>query len=896
MSKLRRLLPAPSSAADSAVIGLSLTDELNTSQFQATGETEANVSAYHANALEYPKIIDTVISEYNHQSGPSTGQSQCKSYTAGDTPTAALSYPLAAQDRICYKNEPDVEFQLSETENRTASFTRKRAYEHLLLNPAERLVPQPKTQRLFFDAEGSSEGIRSCQLAQGALNYTGHNVDSRRPTHSTIPDFQLLDYYSNLVDTNPYQLSAPDDLNGEYINPRTAFRQVLPYMQLDTSSSDMYDALPLIPGSVDVNGTCARPLESQRTTTLPIGNDLCVDFGNYLVPTNSNDRYLISSPQNRVGDESIPSPELTLVGPPEIHENSPTDRTMLDRHGDPAHRMVHPLYGHQTIALGWMQQQEADETKKGGILADAMGLGKTITTLALIMTRPPVALCNSFPAPTLVVAPTALLDQWESEAADKVMIQYRLKILNAHRHKCTYDELRSCDLVLTSYGKLRNEMYALDQHLKVRSVECGEQLSDDLGDRFPFMAPQSLFYRIILDEAQVVKNAKTDVARAVRKIRAEYRWCLTATPMMNSVNELAALLQFLRIEPYGNPQGVDELFGTLHGRQQRVRTSDAPIPQLGALLQTIMLRRTQHSTIRGQPILNLPRKFEWVDSVVLSGRERDCYQHAETQMRLQVSGLIAQGLTRRRYAASLGMLMRLSQACCYPNTDTFEQHGGADKHLPNLETLRKHAAHNTDARQQYMKHLRTISSDSAKIAKCIEILRSTTGKVLVFSQWTFLLDLLEAEISRERIDFCRYDGAMKPHQRSNTVASFTNGNGIKVMLISLHAGNCGLNLSAASHVILMDPCWNPFVEDQAIGRAHRIGQTQEVHVHRILAEGTVEDRIIEFQRRKRAQVNVVLGDSAAQSTGELSTDDLAFLCGLVGEKGVHEFEDGAIAD
>ncbi|KAI1839562.1 hypothetical protein JX266_014229 [Neoarthrinium moseri] len=836
-----------------------------------------------------------MIGEYTHQSGTSTGQSQSECYTSGDTPTAALSYPLATHNRICYKNEPDVEFQLSETENRTAGFTRKRAYEHPSLNPAERLVPQPKMQRVFFDAEGSNESTRSCQLAQGALTYTGHNVDSRRQTHSTIPDFQLLDYYSNLVDTNPYQLSAPDDLNGEYINPRTAFRQVIPYMQLDTSSSDMYDALPSIPGPVDVNGTCARPLESQRTTTLPTGNDICVDDEEYLVPPNSNDRYLISSHHNRVGEGSIPSPEMTLVGPSELDENSPTDSTMLDRHGYLAHRMVHPLYEHQTIALGWMQQQEADETKKGGILADAMGLGKTITTLALIMTRPPVALCSTFPAPTLVVAPTALLDQWESEAADKVMIQYRLKVLNAHRHKCTYNELRSCDLVLTSYGKLRNEMYALDQHLKVRSVECGEQLSDDLGDRFPFMALQSLFHRIILDEAQVVKNAKTDVARAVRRIRAEYRWCLTATPMMNSVNELAALLQFLRIEPYGNPQGLEELFGTLHGRQQRVRTSDAPMPQLGALLQTIMLRRTQHSTIRGQPILNLPKKFEWVDSVVLSDRERDCYQHAETQMRLQVSGLIPQGLTRRRYAACLGMLMRLRQACCYPNIDTFEKHGGTDEHLHNLEALRKHAAHNTDARQQYMKHLRTISSDSAKIAKCIEILRSTTGKVLVFSQWTFLLDLLEAEISRERIDFCRYEGAMKSRHRSNTVASFTNGNGIKVMLISLHSGNCGLNLSAASHVILMDPCWNPFVEDQAIGRTHRINQTQEVQVHRILAEGTVEDRIVELQQRKRAQVNVALDEAAAQSTGELSTDDLYYLCGLVGEKGVHEFEEGRIA-
>ncbi|KAI1839299.1 hypothetical protein JX266_014490, partial [Neoarthrinium moseri] len=125
---------------------------------------------------------------------------------------------------------------------------------------------------------------------------------------------------------------------------------------------------------------------------------------------------------------------------------------------------------------------------------------------------------------------------------------------------------------------------------------------------------------------------------------------------------------------------------------------------------------------------------------------------------------------------------------------------------------------------------------------------------------------------------------------------FTNGNGIKVMLISLHAGNCGLNLSAASHVILMDPCWNPFVEDQATGRVHRIGQTQEVQVHRILAEGTVEDRIVEFQQRKRAQVNVALDEAAAQSTGELSTDDLAYVCGLVGEKGVHEFEEGRIAD
>ncbi|KAI5867457.1 SNF2 family N-terminal domain-containing protein [Durotheca rogersii] len=201
-----------------------------------------------------------------------------------------------------------------------------------------------------------------------------------------------------------------------------------------------------------------------------------------------------------------------------------------------------------------------------------------------------------------------------------------------------------------------------------------------------------------------------------------------------------------------------------------------------------------------------------------------------------------------------------------------------------LKQLRKNAYKNHRAHKRYMRYLRQIWLPSAKVTKCCDLIsavQKTSGeKIIVFSQWTILLDLLEIAIKDQlKLGLCRYDGSMSATQRDDAARKFTEDRGTKVILVSLKAGNAGLNLTAASQVIIMDPFWNPYIEMQAIDRTYRIGQQRNVTVHRILTQETVEDRIVEIQERKRTLVDSALDEKAAKDIGRLSGNDLAYLFG-----------------
>lgn len=201
-----------------------------------------------------------------------------------------------------------------------------------------------------------------------------------------------------------------------------------------------------------------------------------------------------------------------------------------------------------------------------------------------------------------------------------------------------------------------------------------------------------------------------------------------------------------------------------------------------------------------------------------------------------------------------------------------------------LGKLRKEASNNAQAHREYMKYLRKIWLSSAKVARCkelIENIQKTGEKTIVFSQWTLLLDLLEIPVKHElKLSFRRYDGGMSASNRDAAVRDFMENPNVKVILVSLKAGNSGLNLTAASQVIIMDPFWNPYTEMQAVDRAHRIGQQKPVQVHRVLVKGTVEDRIMELQDKKRELVDTALDEGVANQLGRLNSNDLAYLFGI----------------
>ena len=185
-------------------------------------------------------------------------------------------------------------------------------------------------------------------------------------------------------------------------------------------------------------------------------------------------------------------------------------------------------------------------------------------------------------------------------------------------------------------------------------------------------------------------------------------------------------------------------------------------------------------------------------------------------------------------------------------------------------------------RRKYLRHLRRNWQSSAKVEEAMSLLRAIlagdeTEKVLVFSQFTSLLDLVEVPIEQEGWAYRRYDGSMNSNERNEAIVEFTEQRDMRIMLISLKAGNAGLNLNAASQVIMLDPFWNPYVEEQAVDRAHRIGQTRMVNVHRILVQDTVEDRILALQEKKRKLISTALDEEAGQSVSRLGTRELAYL-------------------
>jgi hypothetical protein len=203
----------------------------------------------------------------------------------------------------------------------------------------------------------------------------------------------------------------------------------------------------------------------------------------------------------------------------------------------------------------------------------------------------------------------------------------------------------------------------------------------------------------------------------------------------------------------------------------------------------------------------------------------------------------------------------------------------------SLAMLKKEASRTAEGRRRYMRYLRKNWQTSAKVDKCVELLerfQNEGQKTIIFSQFVSLLDLLQVPIDEKRWKCERYDGAMNAEARNNAILRFTEQSNTKIMLISLKAGNAGLNLTAASRVIILDPFWNPFIEMQAVDRAYRIGQQNSVQVHRILIRGTVEDRIIELQERKRKLVDSALDEGASKSLGRLNVNQLSYLFGVGG--------------
>ncbi|KAJ0160465.1 putative ATP-dependent helicase C23E6.02 [Colletotrichum tanaceti] len=334
-----------------------------------------------------------------------------------------------------------------------------------------------------------------------------------------------------------------------------------------------------------------------------------------------------------------------------------------DRDGTPE-AMKYPLYAHQRVALTWMKRQEQG-TNKGGILADDMGLGKTISVLALMVSNKSPTLTRKT---TLIVAPLSLIRQWENEIKKKLKTVHALSVYIFHNtQKIKAQELMKYDVVLTTYGTLvsdRKKWALYKKNLGTR--EMLSKTDPHLANSVSLFHPDySMFYRVVLDESQWIKNHKAQAALAVSDLMSQYRWCLSGTPMMNGVDELYSLYRFLRIKPYNSWTNFRGAFGVLFGKKGDPKAQ--AMRNLQVLLKATLLRRTKTSQIDGKPILQLPEKTEEVVYAQLDEDERKFYTDLETKSQVQINKYLRKGTLGKHYSHVLVLLLRLRQTCCHPH-------------------------------------------------------------------------------------------------------------------------------------------------------------------------------------------------------------------------------------
>ncbi|XP_020536255.1 DNA repair protein RAD5A isoform X2 [Jatropha curcas] len=607
---------------------------------------------------------------------------------------------------------------------------------------------------------------------------------------------------------------------------------------------------------------------------------------------------------------------------------------------------------------------------RGGILADAMGLGKTIMTIALLLAHSqrdgPLSsrsvsqlsseiveandISDQLPnqpkkatkfsgfvksmeqkkvlvnGGNLIVCPMTLLGQWKAEIETHAQ-PGSLSIYVHYGQSRAKDAklLAQNDVVITTYGVLTSEFTAedMEENGGIHSVR---------------------WFRVILDEAHTIKSSKSQISIAAAALVANCRWCLTGTPIQNSLEDIYSLLRFLKVEPWENWAWWNKLV-----QKPFEEGDERGLRLVQTILKPIMLRRTKSSTDReGRPILVLPPADTQVIYCELTEAERDFYEALFKRSKVKFDQFVEQGRVLHNYASILELLLRLRQCCDHPflvmsRGDTQEYSdlnklakrflkGGQNvlegevRDVPSrayvqevVEELRKGeqgecpicleafedavltpCAHRlcrecllaswrnsssglcpvcrktitrqelitapTDSRFQIDIEKNWVESTKVvALLKELEKLRSSGSKSILFSQWTSFLDLLQIPLSRSSVSFLRLDGTLNQQQRERVIKQFSEDENVSVLLMSLKAGGVGINLTAASNAFVMDPWWNPAVEEQAVMRIHRIGQTKQVMIKRFIVKGTVEERMEAVQARKQRMIAGALTDQEVRT-------------------------------
>lgn len=441
------------------------------------------------------------------------------------------------------------------------------------------------------------------------------------------------------------------------------------------------------------------------------------------------------------------------------------------------------LRGYQRTGFKWLKLLAGYGL--GGILADDMGLGKTLQVITFILSEK-----NNKQQPSLVIAPTSLVYNWQDEVLKfapslKVLVISGSQDDRLEKFKQVYE----ADIVVTSYGLVKRDI--------------------------DFYKSKTFKY-CFLDEAQNVKNPNTLNAKAAKKIRSKNYFALTGTPIENTLTELWSIFDFIMPGYLSSHKAFVSRFEmpiVKYGDEKALR-------ELGRHIKPFILRRMKKAVLK-----ELPDKIESRVSGEMTEEQAKVYAAWLVKARTEFEAEIKTRGMEKSHIKILSLLTRLRQICCHPSLFIENYSGGSGK-LEMLQEILKDAI-------------------------------SGGHRVLLFSQFTGMLNLIKKDLDSLGISYYYLDGSTKAEERIKLVQMFNAGTK-DIFLISLKAGGTGLNLTGADMVIHFDPWWNPAVEDQATDRAYRIGQKNSVQVYKLLSKNTIEEKIYELQKRKKELIDVLV--------------------------------------
>lgn len=440
----------------------------------------------------------------------------------------------------------------------------------------------------------------------------------------------------------------------------------------------------------------------------------------------------------------------------------------------------------------------------GGILADEMGLGKTLQTIAFLATE-------KGDNPSIVVAPTSLVYNWQSEI-EKFAPELNAVVISGSKEKREelMSEIKDCDVVITSYPLIR------------RDIEEYKSIS---------------FNYCFLDEAQQIKNPASINASTVKEIKAKGYFALTGTPIENSLTELWSIFDFIMPGYLLTQNKFSKLYETPIIKDNNKTALD----ELNRHIKPFMLRRLKKEVVR-----ELPPKIEQKLLVEMTEEQKKLYAAYLDSAKNEIDEEIKDKGFSKSKIKIFSILTRLRQICCDPSVFVEDFEG-----------------------------------ESGKMTALDSILEESIGqghKVLLFSQFTSVLKNISKRLEENKVKYMYLDGSTKSEDRMTMVKEFNEGEA-NVFLISLKAGGTGLNLTGADIVIHFDPWWNPAVEEQATDRAHRIGQQKTVEVIKLLAQGTIEEKIYNLQQKKKEIIKNVMNEGLNEENmiSQMTQEDLESL-------------------